>query len=183
MQRITAALLVDDEVVRTEQKGKVSFTRRKRSQDELNKIQALAEAVIGFDAKRGDTISVQNLSFNTDPANLEPAAANWATKAQKTVTDFSSVLRPLSILMLFVLAYFFILRPIQKHALSSGSTLVAESPALTASDLDSLPAPTPELSSDAIRAARLREQAAEMIRQKPVHTARAVQAWLSEETS
>ena len=65
IQRITAALLVDDAVVKTVNNGKATITRQKRSQDELNRIQELAEAAIGFDAKRGDTISVQNLSFDT----------------------------------------------------------------------------------------------------------------------
>jgi len=45
--RVTAAILIDDEMVRSVQKGKVSYTRRKRTQEELDKIRELAEAVIG----------------------------------------------------------------------------------------------------------------------------------------
>ena len=59
IQRITAAILVDDAVVKTVRDGKTTVHRQKRTQDELNRIQELAEAAIGFDAKRGDTISVQ----------------------------------------------------------------------------------------------------------------------------
>lgn len=184
VQRITAAILVDDEVVRSVQKGKVTFTRRKRTQDELNKIQALAEAVIGFDAKRGDTISVQNLSFDTDPAESESPTSTWATQVQKTVTDNSSLLRPVSLLVLFVLAYLFMIRPVQKHALAMPAPVEAAAGTLSAgAELNVLPAAIPETVGDAVRASRLREHTAELIRQKPVHTARAVQAWLSEERS
>jgi hypothetical protein len=41
----------------------------------------------------------------------------------------------------------------------------------------------PELTDGTARAAQLKEQTVEMIRQKPLHTARAVQAWLHEEPS
>jgi flagellar M-ring protein FliF len=183
VQRISAAILVDDEVIRTVAKGKVSFTRRKRTQDELNKIQELAEAVIGFDAKRGDTISVQNMSFDTDPADGEPAAATWSTTVQKTVSDYSSALRPVSLLLLFVMAYVFLLRPVQKHALAPGSPALEVEPLLTAGGVETLQAPQVEMGVDAMRASQLREQTSQLIRQKPVHTARAVQAWLSEEHS
>jgi flagellar biosynthesis/type III secretory pathway M-ring protein FliF/YscJ len=48
--------------------------------------------------------------------------------------------------------------------------------------MDALPAGvTSERGAE--RAAHLKEETSEMIRQKPVHTARAVQAWLREEPS
>ena len=120
IQRITAAILVDDAVVKTVQGGKVSYTRRKRSQDELNKIQQIAEAVIGFDAKRGDSISVQNMSFDANAADADLAAPNWIQQSGKTLSDYSSMLRPVSLLVLFLLAYLFVLRPIQKQVLKPG---------------------------------------------------------------
>ena len=56
IDRVTAALLIDDAVVKTVQGGKTTFSRRPRSQEELNKIQELAQAAIGFDceARRHD---------------------------------------------------------------------------------------------------------------------------------
>lgn len=47
--------------------------------------------------------------------------------------------------------------------------------------MESLPGVTAELSS--VRAAQLREQSVEMLRQNPLQTTRAVQAWLREEHS
>jgi flagellar M-ring protein FliF len=183
IQRITAAILVDDTVVRTVQNGKASFQRVKRSPEELDKIKQLAEAVIGFDEKRGDTISVQNLSFDSPLAAAEPAVPNWTEKVQKTVTDYSSLLRPVSLLVLFLLAYMFVLRPIQKQALGPGMAPQMAQPALAAGGrVDRLPLPV-DMVDDTRRAAQLKEQTIELIKQKPVNTARAVQAWLREEPS
>jgi flagellar M-ring protein FliF len=183
--RITAAILVDDEMVRTVVKNKVSYTRRKRTPDELDKIRNLAQAAIGFDAKRGDTITVENMSFDTDPANVDLPAPTWTTQVQKTVTDYSSVLRPVALLALFLLAWLFILRPVQKHVLTMPQLPAAsESASLQAPQSQVLSATiTPELGAGRVRAAQLKEQTVELIKQKPVHTARAVQAWLREEPS
>lgn len=183
VQRITAAILVDDEVVRTVQKGKASYTRRKRSPEEMKQIEELAQAAIGFDPKRGDTMSVQNLSFDTDPAASEGPAVNWATQVQKTVTDYSTLLRPVSLLALFLLAYFLVIRPVQKHVLASSPAPPAPSMVLESAAIEALPAPDDTLTHDALRAAQLRDQTVELIRQKPMHTARALQAWLREEPS
>ena len=184
VSRITAAILVDDEMVRTVTKGKVSWTRRKRTPDELDKIRNLAEAAIGFDAKRGDTITVENMSFNTDTANVDLPAPTWTTKVQKTVTDYSSILRPVALLALFMLAWLFVLRPVQKHVLSTPQLAAPREAALPAPQSHVLSATTtPELGAGTARAAQLKDQTVELIRQKPVHTARAVQAWLREEPS
>lgn len=184
VQRITAAILVDDEIVKTVQKGKTSFTRKKRSAEELNQIKRLAEAAIGFDEKRGDSISVEDLSFDGDSAELDMPATGWTSQVQKTVSDYSSLLRPLSLLVLFVLAYMFVIRPVQKHVLTATTAPAGAEPLLQTTRMEALPEttnndPRPEVA----RATQLKDQTVEMIRQKPLHTARAVQAWLHEEPS
>jgi flagellar M-ring protein FliF len=183
IQRITAAILVDDAVVQSVQKGKTTYTRKKRSPQEVEQIKELAEAAIGFDAKRGDTISVQNLPFDADASEMDVPAPTFATEMQKTVTDYSALLRPISLLVLFVLIYMFVIRPVQKHAFKP-------SPAPAGND-HLLPSPQSgvptgaraELSAGPVRAAQLKEETAELIKQKPIHTTRAVQAWLREEPS
>jgi flagellar M-ring protein FliF len=185
IQRVTAALLVDDEVVKTVKNGKATFTKQKRSPDELNKIRELAEAAIGFDAKRGDTISVQNMSFDPSSPDADLAPVTWTTQVQKTVSDYSSLLRPMSLLLLFMLAYVLVLRPVQKHALSSNQLAAPGVPgqpaALTAAQVQSLAAGSAETGTDVNRAAQLKEQTFDLVRKKPVDTARAMQAWMREE--
>ena len=187
IQRITAAILVDDAVVKTVQGGKPTYTRHKRTQDELNKIQQLAQAVIGFDSRRGDTISVQDMPFDTAAAEADLAAPNWIEKQGKTISNYSSLLRPVSLLALFLLAYIFVVRPIQKQALAPGQPPAPDAvqPALASSQhKDELPMmEAPQLRSPNQRANQLKEQTIELIKQKPANTTRAVQAWLREEPS
>ncbi len=183
LQRVSAAILVDDAVVKTVRGGKVTFARRARTQAELNQIQQLAQAVIGFDAKRGDTISVQDMPFATDPDVGTLPAPGLAERVQKTVADYSNLLRPASLLLLFLMAYLFVLRPIQKQALGAGVTLAIEQPALARpATSEQLALTAAETSQVTHRAGQLKEQTIDLIKQKPVDTARAVQAWLREET-
>ena len=184
IRRISAALLVDDTIVRTtDKKGKVTVTRQKRSQDELNKIQELAEAAIGFDAKRGDTISVQNLSFDSGSADTDVPAPTLVSEVQKTVSDYSSLLRPLSILGLFLLAYFLVIRPVQKQALRQGELTAGMQPALASANVQGLSADPTEAIDMGRRAAQLKAQSSELAKQNPADTARAMQAWMREERS
>jgi flagellar M-ring protein FliF len=183
IQRVTAAILVDDAVIRSVVNGKETFKKTKRSQGELDQIQQLAAGVIGFDAKRGDTISVQDLSFDSPVSAADLAPPTWEVKARKAVTDYSSLLRPISLLLLFVLAYLFVLRPIQRHALSPGQPYQAAQPVLENAPASRMAIGMGGSVNDTRGAAQLKEQTIEMIRQKPVNTARAVQAWLREEPS
>jgi flagellar M-ring protein FliF len=181
IQRVTAALLIDDAVFKTVKGDKTTISKRPRSQEELNKIQELAQAAIGFDSKRGDTMSVQNMSFEGNAVNSDLPAASWTTQVQKTVSDYSSLLRPISLLLLFVLAYLFVVRPVQKQALSRNELTAGLQPALATGNTQSLSAGPSYSANNAQRAAQLKMQASELVRQKPLDTARAMQAWMREE--
>jgi len=184
IERLTAAILVDDAAVRTVQGGKTTFKKVRRSPEELDRIRQLAEAAIGFDAKRGDTISVQDISFDAPVMASDLPAPDLKDKIQKTLAEYSSLLRPVSLLVLFLLAYMFVLRPVQKHALAPVAVVQNEQAALPGIErADLLPIPVVETVDDARRAALLKEQTIELIRQKPLNTTRAVQAWLREEHS
>jgi flagellar M-ring protein FliF len=184
IERVSAAILVDDAVVRTEQGGKSIIKRRKWSQEELNKFQEIAEKVIGFDAKRGDTITIQNMSFDSNAAGSDVPAPTWIEKGGRAVSDYSSLLRPASLLVLFLLAYLFVLRPIQKQAFAPGLPQLSAQPALAAgAGADRLSKGSAEMGESTQSAAQLKNQTVELIKQKPVNSTRAVQAWLREEPS
>lgn len=182
VQRVTAALLVDDAVIKNVNGKKVSYTHQKRSQDEMQKIRDLAAAAIGIDAKRGDTLSVQNMSFDGAAADDDLPAGGWTSQIQKTVTDYSSLLRPLSLLALFLLAYLFVLRPVQKQAFSPAVVAGGAQPVLAGGKTPTLGTGAEVPMDGAVRAAQLKAQTLDMIRQKPTGTARAVQTWMREES-
>jgi flagellar M-ring protein FliF len=181
IKRVSAALLIDDAVIRTEHNGKTTVTRRPRSPEELSKIEALAQAAIGFDSKRGDIISVQNMSFDASANGSDLPATGWTNEVQKAVSDYSSVLRPLSLLVLFVLAYLFMVRPVQKQAFSQKELPGGLQPALATGVTQSLPTVSFNTLDNTERAAQLKSKAFELVRQKPLDTARAMQTWMREE--
>ena len=122
IRRISAALLVDDAVDIQQANGKASETRRKRTPEELKQIETLAAAAIGFDEKRGDTLAVQNLSFQQSPQQT-PAPPSKVERIRVTLNDWSSMIRYAVIFLLFLLTYVLLLRPIKKQALSAFSQL------------------------------------------------------------
>jgi flagellar M-ring protein FliF len=184
IQRITAAILVDDATVKTMQGKQATYTKHKRSAEELSKIQQLAQAVIGFDAKRGDTISVEEMPFDGNVADADMTTPNWIQKEGKTLSNYSSLMRPAALLGLFLLVYMFMVRPVQKQVLAPTPAQASTPPALPpGAGNEQLPFRQPEPQLGNQRATQLKEQTIEMIRQKPINTTRAVQAWLHEETS
>ena len=92
IRRISAALLIDDAVETQQANGKATETRRKRTPEELKQIEALAAAAIGFDEKRGDTLAVQNLSFQQS-AQQTPAPPSKVERIRVVVNDWSSLIR------------------------------------------------------------------------------------------
>lgn len=184
LQHISAAILVDDAVVKTVRGGKVAFSHHARSQAELNQIQQLAQAVIGFDAKRGDTISVQDMPFASDADDASVPSPGLAEKVQRAVSDYSSLIRPGSLLALFLLAYLLVLRPIQKQVLGVPASHAASQAALERpAHAEQLALAASDTTDARQRAGELKEEAIEMITRKPTNTTRAVEAWLRQEAS
>ena len=126
IRRLTAAVLLDDAVERKQEKGKWVETRHKRTPEELKTISELAQAAIGFNSARGDVISVQNLSFDR-PVAAEIPPITLLDKARKGINDYSSIIRYAGLLVLFLLVYMLMLRPIQKRALAAPNPLLAAS--------------------------------------------------------
>ncbi len=184
IRRISAALLVDDAVDVQQANGKTSETRRKRTPEELKQIEVLAAAVIGLDEKRGDTLAVQNLSFQQLPQQT-PASPGKVERIRVIVNDWSSLIRYAVILLLFMLTYVLLLRPIKKQALSAFSQLPDRSAAqlkaeMAASEGLGSAGEVVGLSDPDRRSLGLQKQVAERAKNEPAVTGRLVQAWLRE---
>jgi len=116
IRRVTAAVVVDDAAEITAANGKKTSTRRKRTPEELKQIEQLASAAIGLDTNRGDSLTVQNLSFQK-PEVEAPPKPGAVERVRVTLTDWSALIRYATVLLLFVLAYLLLLRPVKKQAL------------------------------------------------------------------
>jgi len=183
IRRITAALLVDDAVDVKQENGKRQETRRKRTADELQQIQELAKAAIGIDTNRGDILTVQNLSFDQAPVET-PIKPTVIQKVRTTIADWSSVVRYAALILLFLLAYALLLRPVKKQLLQTfrelPAALAAKKPAVAGVDL----APGQEITAlppEQQRSVQLKKQLLEKVNTEPLATSKLIQAWIHEE--
>jgi flagellar M-ring protein FliF len=179
IRRVTAAVLLDDALERKQEKGKWVETHRKRNSEELKTISELAQAAIGFNSARGDVISVQNLSFD-HPVAAEIPPITFVDKARKGINDYSSIIRYAGLLVLFLLVYLLMLRPIQKRALAAPNPLLAASRTPVPGEGEPL-AIGEAAASLALRSQVLRKQLAEFVKAEPESSTNAVRAWLREE--
>jgi flagellar M-ring protein FliF len=179
IRRLTAALLVDDAVESKLENGKVSEIRHKRSPQELKQIEELAKAAIGVDLSRGDTLTVQNLSFE-QPAVETLAKPTNVERIRTILNDWSSYVRYATILLLFLLAYLLLLRPLKKQLIATFRELparVAAASQLKGAQSDSEGG---SLTAEQQRAAALNKQLVEKVREEPATTSRLIQSWIHE---
>ncbi|MGA9527435.1 MAG: flagellar basal-body MS-ring/collar protein FliF [Terriglobales bacterium] len=183
LHRVSAALVVDDVVETTTANGKTTQTRRKRTAEELKNIEELAKAAIGIDAQRGDTLTVENLSFEQLPTAAAPEKLPLTERVRVVLHDWSSVVRYAAVLLLFLLAYALLLRPLKKQVLAT----VRELPNRAASQLpsagnaaleDALAALPPEQ-----RALVLKKQVVDKVKGEPAVAGQLIHAWINEDAT
>jgi flagellar M-ring protein FliF len=180
VHRITAAILINDRRVVSADGKHVSW--QARTPAELAELQQLAQDAVGFDTTRGDKVTVQNLSFaDNTPAAAPSMAARLLTHAGSN----STLIRDGVLLLVFLLAIIFIVRPVlaqMKAMASSVQTLPASAQAAlpaAAGEFHALDQ-TGELSFERqqARAQYLYDRVAEYVRKEPVHSTRLLQSWV-----
>lgn len=194
IKRIAAALLVDDAVGIEQKNNQRVATRRKRSPDEMKQIEQLAAAALGIDAKRGDLLAVENLSFQ----NLQdvPAAPTWLERVQRSLRDWSWVFRYLALACLFGSVYMLLLRPVKKQLMTVlrelplravGNRTVAEAASPQVPSVPQIQTleeilGTASLDGDASlkKLAILKNHLVEKVKAEPAGASRLVQNWLRE---
>ncbi len=191
-KRVAAAILVDDVITTQDAEGKLVETRRKRTPQEMKQIEDLAKAALGFDATRGDQISVQNITFQSSP--MEKLESPTLTERVRLVSErWTSLLRYVALFALFLLVYFLILNPVKKQVLaafdSSHLALPTGTPtsALASQGAEELsPGGPSALGAGATgdpqlqRALAVRQQIVSNVKADPESAGRLVQNWLGE---
>jgi flagellar M-ring protein FliF len=180
IRRITAALAVDDATEPT-RPGQAPKTR-KRTDEEMKRIEALAKAALGIDDDRGDVLVVQNVSFE-QPMPLDTRPANVAQRIRTTLQDWSTPVRYVSLLVLFLLLYLLLLRPLQKEALTAVRAMASRkreiaSAAPKAAAVQAANSPAAALENTEGMA---RKDLIEKVRRDPQATGRLIQAWINED--
>ena len=183
IRRITAAILVNDLQERRPVKGRWVTTGHKRTPAQLQQLTDLARGVLGVDTQRGDVVTVQNMSFdNSSEADEAPSLMD---RFKAGLTDFSTPIRYAAMLLLFVLVWALMFRPVQKQMAASISQLTsgdAKAQLLQATSKPELATTviSGALESDA-ESATLKRELSDLVQAEPASMTRTMQAWLRED--
>ena len=195
IKRVAAAILVDDILETKTDNGKTQETRRKRTPEEMTQIEDLAKAAIGFDTKRGDLFSIQNISFRQLPADL-PVAPGRFQRFLTFAERWTGLLRYAALFALFALVYLLILRPVKKQFVQIlQGTQLTPLPSGAAAALGGAPGsfeqggqfaggavePRMEIPSEVQRTVSLKKEIVAKVKEDPEVASRLIESWISGE--
>ncbi len=90
VRRVTAAVVVNDRSV-MEGAGKLEhLVWKPRSADEMRRLEELARAAVGFDAKRGDQVAMENVSFSSNSPEVKPPVMERADGGGAVAAAFAA---------------------------------------------------------------------------------------------
>jgi flagellar M-ring protein FliF len=114
--KLSVAVLLDDDRPVAKADQQQPATAKPRAAEDIQKIHGLVAAAVGFDADRGDLLTVENIAFEETPVETVAAPGAW----QKFGPQVMEAVRVLGIVALGALALFGVIRPIVKGSLAAG---------------------------------------------------------------
>ena len=137
IRRLTVAVVLDNKkVAKKNSDGTETFLTEPRSPEEMDQCRDLVQAAVGFNQERGDVVTIKNMPFPSEakPQKKIPATP-WYTKWQKQ-SYMAPGLKYAAFIILFIIAYMVLLRPMRKRVFQALSDV---SPALVAAGEAQLP--------------------------------------------
>ena len=200
LKRIAAAVLVDDATETKDENGQKVQTRRKRTPEEMKQIEELVTAAIGVDATRGDKVAVENLSFQTLPFET-PAPPTLTERVLPIVDKWINVIRYGALILLFLLIYMLVLRPIKRQIVTTFQELPKQLgmakghrealagsatglPGKKGEDTANLEASLQQLEdspNETKQAVLLKKNLLEKVKKEPATASRLIQNWMRQE--
>ncbi|MDX2094694.1 MAG: flagellar basal-body MS-ring/collar protein FliF [Alphaproteobacteria bacterium] len=118
IKRLSVAILVDG-IYTPDSDGKPQFAPR--SEEELKKLEKLVQSSIGYDATRGDDVSVVTMQFAAAPEDMfTTSPLDWLKQ------DFNSIIQTLVLGGVAILAILLVIRPLVARAIESAEAAAKE---------------------------------------------------------
>jgi len=182
VRRLTAAIVVNDRLAQPASKGKPGVWQP-RSADEVRNLTALAQAAVGFDASRGDMLTVEDLPFDRNRSEQPPLAIErWANTAENSpvLVKYVALFAGLLVILAFGV------RPALSRAGAASSAKAVSKPGPKELSAGAVPAPQPvlkppepvELDPERIRTQEIFEQVTEHLKKEPTQSSRLLQSWI-----
>ena len=178
VRRLTAAIVVNDRLMKSAGKGSPAVWQP-RSPQELRELTALAQAAVGFDAGRGDMLSIEDIAFDGNRGTPPPPLPQRVLGAAE---DSPLLLKYLYLLLALVALLAFGVRPALHHL---------GTPALPRPGGKQLPAaaqPVEALSAGAgasdaehNKNQEIFEQVTAHLKREPTQSSRLLQSWIHSE--
>jgi flagellar M-ring protein FliF len=206
LQRISAAVLIDDASQRVLQQGHWVTLAQPRSPAEMQQLQSLAAAAIGLNAARGDMLTVSNLPFlrpsRAPEAPTAPGAGAPPAGWQRYLPAWLPAWAPAAGLGLIALLLFGLLgfglirrRPAPRGAaaaaaqqqaqigpgqsLQSSAPMEVRDPSETVNITELLEADPEDTPPEVKQVLMLKMRLAEKVRREPAIASRLVQVWMN----
>jgi len=182
VRRLTAAIVVNDRMAQVATRGKAGVWEP-WSADELRNLTALAQAAIGFDTARGDTVTVEDLAFEENrtaiPASL-PGQVLAKAEDSPVLVKYAALIAGLLLVLAFgVRPALRGARPEQVKALKAKTQANALPEGAVAAAPANLKSPEPaEVDPDRVRAQEIFEQVAGHLKREPTQSSRLLQSWI-----
>ncbi len=179
LRRLTAAIVVNDRLLQPAARGKPAVWQP-RSADELRHLTALAQTAVGFDATRGDALTVEDLAFDLNHVQQTtplPQQVLAAAETSPQLLKYGALLLGLAVVLLLGV------RPALRHAsaaLPPAREQVRELPGTGPAGTLPAPAPVPA-DADRLRTQAIFEQVTSQLRREPTQTSRLLQSWIHSE--
>jgi len=178
VRRLTAAIVVNDRQVQAAG-GNKPAAWQPRSADELRNLTALAQAAVGFDAQRGDLLTVEDLAFD-DNRPREPLSP--AARALREAENSPLLVRYSVVLLGLLLVMGFGVRPALRRMgdpLPHPGLMAEKKLPGAAVPEPALPAPEGQAAdADRLRAQEIFEQVTGAVRRQPAQSSRLLQGWI-----
>lgn len=179
VRRVTAAILINHRMVIN---GK-QISWQPRTPEEMQHLTELAQAAIGFDSARGDTVSVEDMAFENNSARPP------ATKMEQIlagVAQSESIWKYGVLLAALLCLIFFVLRPAVRSSAARERIALADVPAEGQLSGGDQAVSDHEAGEEVVEQQRKRAQlafdaVAEHLRREPAQTIRLLQSWIHTE--
>jgi flagellar M-ring protein FliF len=191
VRRVSAAVVVNDRSA-VEGAGKMEHTVWKpRSPEEMHRLEELAQAAVGFDARRGDQVVMENVSFSTNAPEVKPPTMDRLMDESRALLHTQpELMRTVVMGLCGALLVLFVLRPVARQVTAT----LREPVLLTAGVAEGLemqeerrfasPGPVEEEMMPRMMSRTQQQQqgifdhVSEHIRREPAQSTRVLEAWI-----
>ncbi|MGC8550002.1 MAG: flagellar basal-body MS-ring/collar protein FliF [Acidobacteriaceae bacterium] len=173
IKRLTVAVLLNEPYVM--KGGKRVW--QPRSAQQMQRLTQLAQAAVGYDAQRGDVVTVEEIPFDQSAG---AAKVSWMERGEQWLRLASPVWQPAGMVLGLLLLALLVLRPMVKQ-LAAGAPAGVRVQAVIGDKTAEGVAETPRLEQQKAHAQAVFERVAESVNQEPGQAARLLQSWIHSE--